>query len=101
MTATASVMKPPSAITCQNCCNKSGRMKIEYSATDNTQSVGVAITARTQGSPYDVGRPQSSALCSHRRSAALVLWVSAEDFAGPRREKYWPVVAVTSGEPAR
>jgi len=43
-------MKPPSAITCQNCCNKSGRMKIEYSATDNTQSVGVATTARTQGS---------------------------------------------------
>jgi hypothetical protein len=51
MTATASVMKPPSAITCQNCCNKSGRMKIEYSATDNTQSVGVATTARTQAKP--------------------------------------------------
>jgi hypothetical protein len=50
ITSTASVMKPLSAITCQNCCNKSGRTKIEYSATDNTQSVGVAITARTQGS---------------------------------------------------
>jgi len=37
-------------MTCQNCCNRSGRMKIEYSATDNTQSVRVAITARTQGS---------------------------------------------------
>jgi len=35
-------MKPPSDMTCQNCCNRSGRMKIEYSATDNTQSVGVA-----------------------------------------------------------
>ncbi len=33
MTATASVMNPPSAITCQNCCNRSGRTKIEYSAT--------------------------------------------------------------------
>jgi hypothetical protein len=37
--ATASVMKPPSAITCQNRCNRSRRMKIEYSATRNTQSV--------------------------------------------------------------
>jgi len=42
------VMNPPSDMTCQNCCNRSGRMKIEYSATDNTQSVRVAITARTQ-----------------------------------------------------
>jgi len=30
-------------------------MKIEYSATDNTQSVRVAITARTQGSTYATG----------------------------------------------
>jgi hypothetical protein len=52
ITATASVMKPPSAITCQNRCNRSGRMKIEYSATGNTQSVGVAITARTQACPF-------------------------------------------------
>ncbi len=50
ITATASVMKPPSDMTCQNRCNRSGRMKIEYSATDNTQPVDVAITARTQGS---------------------------------------------------
>ncbi len=52
-------------------------------------------------SPYDAGRPQSSALCAHRSSAAVALWVSAEDFAGRQRAKYWPVTAVTSGEPAR
>jgi hypothetical protein len=33
--------------------DKSGRMKIEYSATGNTQSAGVAITARTQATFTD------------------------------------------------
>jgi hypothetical protein len=45
-------MKPPSAITCQNRCNRSGRMKIEYSATASPNQSGVAITGRTRGSPY-------------------------------------------------
>jgi len=48
MTSTASAMNPPSDMTRQNRCNRSGRMKIEYSPTENTQSVGVAITARTK-----------------------------------------------------
>jgi len=50
------VMNPPSDMTCQNCCNRSGRMKIEYSATDNTQSVRVAITARTQDPSCETAR---------------------------------------------
>jgi len=50
ITSTASMMKPPSDMACQNCCKRSRRTKIEYSATDNTQPVGVALTARTQGS---------------------------------------------------
>jgi hypothetical protein len=65
-------MNPPSAITCQNRCNRSGRTKIEYSATASPNQSGVAITGRTRatstGRSISTGRsltscPASAATC--------------------------------------